>query len=192
MKSKIIFQWPVKFIKNSKEKKMEVKDYKWDKYDVKSIDFILNESEKLLYEVVKAFRETTNKCYYVLGIYMAILSYCVERIIDNGIYPPFIIMIIGMFICIVILFMTLMPGNLIFNGVRPRKLLISHFENLPKEEQILEYKIQTVVANGNAILLNKIKVKNRIFLFKISISVFLACIAIIFIWLLILYQSQMC
>ena len=82
---------------------MKVSEQQWNKYSVESLDFILEQSEKLVDETFKSFRAITDKCYYALGIYLAVFSFCTNEIINNKIgsnAPFFVIICVGVVVSI--------------------------------------------------------------------------------------------
>jgi hypothetical protein len=161
---------------------MKVTDIKWELYSNSSLDFILNESENLLKETFISFREITNRCYYTLGIYFALIAYCANRIIEKPCEYniPFYILFIGILFCIGFLFYTLLPEKLTFAGTHPELLLVKGFEQIPPKDQLIEYKIQTIVESNNGFKLNREKINKRLFLFKASIITLLAVLLISF------------
>jgi hypothetical protein len=155
--------------------RMEVDDVKWNLYHADSIDFVLSESEKFLKESIQSFRELTNWCFYALGIYIAILSFCINKIISSTacfVKTPYFIIILVSISCILILFPTLMPGKMVILGANPKLLLVEHFEKIQVDQQMIEYKKQTIIANANGASANLATIKSRIKRLKISILVF--------------------
>jgi len=155
---------------------MEVENIKWENYDIKSLDFILNESENLLTETFKSFRELTNRCYYALGLYIAIFSFSITSIIDNKASisrTPFLLIIVGICFACYKIYPALIPTGMVFPGTKPANLLLKYFEEIPLNDQLNELKIQTIVASNNGIEKNEQKLKEKTDSFKGSIYVFL-------------------
>jgi hypothetical protein len=158
------------------EERIKINDVKWEKYDEKSLDFILKESESLLAETFKSFRELTNRCYYALGLYVAIFSYGITSIMNLKVgnsVTPFYLLIIGLCVACAFLYPSLMPKGMVFPGTQPKHLLIEYFENIPLNEQIKEFKIYTIVASNNGIVGNKKILKRRTASLKNSIVIFI-------------------
>lgn len=160
---------------------MKVKDIDWDKYDEKEIDFILNNSSKILEETFKSFRETTNKCYVALGFYVSIISYCVNKIFSDYMYLFYILPIFGCAICLYYLWSTLLPSKLTFPGVLPQNLINEDFEKMG-EDKMYSYKVNMIVDYNNGAIENINTVKTRISLLKKSIRIFIATLFFTFLF----------
>ena len=160
---------------------MKAEDINWDKYDEKELDFILNNSTKILEETVKSFRETTNKSYIALGFYVSIISYCVNKIFTDNTYLFYLIPISGISICLYCLWSTLLPSKLMFQGVLPQNLINEDFEEIG-EHKMYSYKVNIIVDYNNGAIENINTVKTRVSLFKKSIKIFVATLFLTFLY----------
>ena len=162
----------------------------WSKYTNASIDFIFSQSEKTLNETFVSYRENTNKSYAALAIFSGILSYCITNIIDKTKELEFIyylLLSIGMFICIAIIFVNLKPKKMTFIGSCKRLLCQDYYENhVTQEEQLKSYKIQTIETYDEAIGNNISQISCQIEAFKTSVNVFFVSILITFFAFLII------
>lgn len=115
----------------------------WEKYSDLSIEIILNKTEKLLDDSVSAYRETTNKCYAALAIYLGIIAYCLDKILSNQANinsVTYLICLVGSSISVIFLFDTLIPAKIGFSGCSPENLLIEEFEGFDDKLQERYYK----------------------------------------------------
>ena len=155
---------------------MQKQEVNWSNYSDKAVDFILSQATKLLEESIKAYRETTNKCYAALTFYTGIIAYCLSKVLSTNIDVttiPYFICLIGNSICIFILYETLKPTEINLPGSQPVSLLIEYFEKFSQEEQDREYKEQVIVGYNNALIENEEIVKTRSDKFIKSIKVLL-------------------
>lgn len=160
---------------------MKAEDINWYKYDEKEIDFILNNSSKILEETVKSFREITNKCYVALGFYVSIISYCVNKVFTNDTSFFYLIPILGCAICLYYLWSTLLPSKLTFPGVLPQNLINDEFEGIG-EHKMYSYKANMIVDYNNGAIQNINAVKKRIAMFKKSIQIFIGTLIFTFLF----------
>lgn len=169
---------------------MQTENTDWTKYSVDSIDFILSQSEKTMNETFVSYRENTNKSYAALAIYSGILSYCASSAIekfDSKVLIFFLILSIGMLLCIGIIFINLKPKKMAFIGSCKSLLCQDYYENnVNKEDQIKEYKIQTIETYDESIKDNLKQIVGQVEAFKISVQVFVATILITFLSLFII------
>ncbi len=169
---------------------MKIKKTDWSKYSDGSIDFILSQSEKTMNETFVSYRENTNKSYAALAIFSGILSYCIANIIDKtheNSFTYFLLLSIGMVFCIGIIFVNLKPKKMTFLGSCKSLLCQDYYENhVTQEEQLKEYKIQTIETYDEAIKDNLTQIISQVESFKISVYVFLATFLATFITFLVI------
>jgi len=168
---------------------MDYKSVSWDKYTDESLDFILDQSEKLLEETFKSFREVINKSYIALAIYVSIISYCYNEIIayHTSIIKtiPYCVLICGTGYCIYLIWDNLFPTKMSFLGSQPRVLIDRYFEQFSDNDQIRVYKASKIADYDEGISTNKIQIDKRNDNFKWSaktlfMSIF---ISLLFYWL---------
>ena len=161
---------------------MQKQETDWSKYSNESIDFILAQSEKSMNETFVSYRENTNKSYAALAIYSSLLSYCIAKIVtDENVksYVYLFVLSLGMLSCIIIIFSNLNPKKMSFIGSCKSLLCQDYYENdVNKEEQFKEYKIQTIETYDEAIKDNYKEVVSQIEYFNISVCVFIAVILV--------------
>jgi len=130
----------------------------WENYNDSSLEFVYSESSKMLDETFKAFRESSNKAFIALAIYSGILSYCFNQIIKDEItlaIVPYIIMIVGMIISILLLLPNLFPRKMVVPGTLPSRLITGYFEQaIVKEKQRREMIISRLINHDEAIKQN--------------------------------------
>jgi sensor histidine kinase YesM len=169
---------------------METAKTDWSKYSNEAIDFILSQSEKTMKETFVSYRENTNKSYAALAIFSGLLSYCITHIIDKGqekIFVYFLFLSIGMVFCIGIIFLNLKPNKMTFIGSRKSLLCQEYYEkDITQDQQIKEYKIQTIETYDEAIEENQQQIVCQVKAFKISVYLFLATLLITFFSFLII------
>ena len=162
----------------------------WSKYSDGSIDFILSQSEKTMNETFVSYRENTNKSYAALAVFSGLLSYCIANIVENNnqdSFTYFLLLAIGMTGSIVIIFVNLKPKKMAFLGSCKSLLCQDYYENeVSKDEQLKEYKIQTIETYDEAIKDNLQQIVSQVEAFKISIYVFLATVSATFLVFLII------
>ena len=169
---------------------MELRNTDWSKYSDSSIDFILSQSEKTMNETFVSYRENTNKSYAALAIFSGLLSYSVANIIDKtheNSFMYFLLMAIGMTICIGIIFVNLKPKKMTFLGSCKSLLCQDYYEKeVSKDEQLKEYKIQTIDTYDEAIKDNLTQIIGQVEAFKISVYVFLSTLLTTFFTFLVI------
>jgi hypothetical protein len=169
---------------------MEQINTDWSKYSNESIDFILSQSEKTMNETFVSYRENTNKSYSALAIFSGILSYCVSQMIEKSNENSLLYLIllsVGMAFCIGIIFMNLKPKKMAFIGSCQSLMCQEYYENdVKKDDQIKEYKIQTIETYDEAIKDNLVQIVKQVEAFKLSIQVFLATMLATFLAFLII------
>lgn len=148
----------------------------WDKYGTDSIDFLLDQSDKLIDETFKSFREITTRSYIALGIYISIISYFLSTIINqhpiqiNTLIPNLLI-VVGIVICMIQIWPNLIPTKMSFPGSEPNKLIQPYFEQFENPlEQLKKYKIAKIEDYDNGIISNKEQIDKRNVNFKKSIK----------------------
>jgi hypothetical protein len=180
----------VVLFKNLKAVKMKHEITNWSKYSDESIDFILSQSEKTMNETIVAYRENTNKSYAALAFFGGILSYSISQIIkmDNqDSFSYFLLLSIEMFFCIGIIFVNLKPKKMGFIGSYKSLLCQDYYENeVSKNEQIKEYKIQTIDTYDEAIKDNLKQIVKQIKALKLSVQVFIAALLTTFLAFLVI------
>jgi len=163
---------------------MQKENTNWSKYSDDSIDFILSQSEKLMQEIFVSYRENTNKSYGALAIYVATLSYSINKIIELKIVTQslfYIGLTIGTSLSIILLFINLYPQKMNFIGSYKSLLCQDYYENnVNKNEQIREYKIQQIESLDYSVKINMSNTITQIKLFKSSVAVFVSTLIIIF------------
>jgi hypothetical protein len=162
----------------------------WSKYSDEAIDFILSQSEKTMNESFASYRENTNKSYAALAIFSSLLSYCIANIVgktNENSFVYYLLLSIGMAFCIGIIFANLKPKKMAFLGSCKSLLCQDYYENhVKKEEQLKEYKIQTIETYDDAIKVNLRQIVCQVEAFKISTYVFLATVLCTFFTFLII------
>lgn len=169
---------------------MKIEKTDWSKYSDGSIDFILSQSEKTMNETFVSYRENTNKSYAALAIFSGLLSYCIANIVDKAhenSFAYYLLLAIGMVFCTGIIFVNLKPKKMAFLGSCKSLLCQDYYENhVTQEEQLKEYKIQTIVTYDDAIKDNLHQIVGQVEAFKISVYVFLATVLTTFFAFLII------
>jgi hypothetical protein len=162
----------------------------WEKYSNLSIELILNKTEKLLDESVSSYRETTNKCYAALAVYLGIIAYCLDKILSNQTNincVTYIICLVGSSVSLIFLFDTLIPAKIGFSGCSPDKLLIEDFEDFDDKLQERYYKETFIEKYDELIENNFIIVKKRSSKFCNSIISLVVTFLFCTLWLFYLF-----
>ena len=164
----------------------------WSNYSDESIDFIFSQAEKLLDETFTSFREITNRSYGALAIYISILSYCFNKIANINPFCwysafPYLIIIIGLVLCILIIWSNLLPKKMKFPGAEPNKLLDPILEKY-KDKQLRLSKIRLIKWNDNSIYVNHLQIDKMIKKFKLSIYCFGVSILLYFFMFYLIHQ----
>lgn len=107
---------------------MEIRE---EKYSEESLRVIFSEGDKQLSEIVKGFREITNKSYFAIGIYFSVISYAFLKSLELNNEPIQIIHITLMVIMIVpvgFIIPNIYPAKIVFVGAQPKNLIHEAYE----------------------------------------------------------------
>jgi hypothetical protein len=142
-----------------KNRNMEIENALWDNYTDDSLDFILEQAEKLLYETFSSFRQITNKSYVALAFYVSFMAYCFDKILNEKPFNlmssiPYLVVIMGLIGCIIIIWKNLFPSNMSFPGSKPIAMVHPYFEQFKEVKQIRTYKIAKINDYNNGIKTN--------------------------------------
>lgn len=105
--------------------------------DETSLEYILEESEKLLIESVNVVRLTINRSFAVAGFYFAFTTFWADKYISNGRDVNYIIMMCGGIISILIISPTIKHQTLRLTGRDPYQTL-KKYRGFDKSGLLLE------------------------------------------------------
>jgi hypothetical protein len=161
-----------------------------NKYTDESLEFILDQSEKLLKETFTSYRETINKSYIALGFYISIISFAINKVVNDNLsfikLIPYLIIIAGIFNCIYIIWNNLFASEMKFIGSDPKCLINKFFEQFSeKKEQLRQYQLSKIADYNDGIEINKSQIDIRNDNFKWSVEALLISMVISFIFFLL-------
>lgn len=140
-----------------------------EKFSDEYLNKILEEGKVFLGETITAYKEFTNRSYAVFAFSSAIISFCINKIIEGGMSDnvvPYIGVLAAALVAIIKLWKNLLPQNLAHLGTNPKHLAIPYFEG---ENQLKKYTIAKILAVQKGIDINTAENAQRVKRFEASI-----------------------
>ena len=136
------------------EKPKWKKDILSGKYDGQPLDFILQESEKLLPETIIVLRKAIERSYWLIAVYAAFLTYWFNELAKGKSFEIPILMMGGAICSGCLMIRNLLPQNMILPGSKPTDLILEFYEEYSEDEKMTKYKIAKIIDNQKGITNN--------------------------------------
>jgi hypothetical protein len=127
-----------------------IKTKKQTKY---ALELILSEADKHLTEILSSVNNSSNRSFYLFGLYLSLIAFSFSRIINQE-YQYFILLI-GSVISCFILKNNLFPLSKEIKGSQPSNILIPYFDDFKDEKLDKEYLSVLIESYDSSIELNK-------------------------------------
>mgnify|MGYP005999156077 CR=1 FL=1 len=119
-------------------------------------EFKINEAKDLLQHINDSIRETRNRIYFIIAIVFAILSFCIEDVLEKNYYTTkslllYSVIVFGGFVLYQCRY-AYTPLKLRFNGISPNgfEMIINNSNELEKIKKSILFTYQrSIEINGN-------------------------------------------